>query len=124
MPKLESIESFIKAVESEPHDQVIADFYAIDASIQENQSPPRIGRDKLIDYERMVLSKALKVDSKCIRPYFHSEDKVVIKWVFRFEWKDHSTSEIEEMVYQEWSGEKIKKEQFFYDPNQFIPKKM
>ncbi len=124
MPKLETMERFIKAVETEPHDQVIAEFYAEDASIQENQSTPRAGREKLIEYERMILSKAIKVDSQCIRPYIHSEDKVAIKWVFRFEWKDHTVSEIEEVVYQEWSGEKIKKEQFFYDPSQFIPKKL
>ncbi len=123
MPTLETIESFIKAVKSEPHDHVIENFYAEDASIQENQSAPREGRDKLVEYERMVLSKAIKVDSECIRPFFHSGDKVAIKWKFKFEWKDHSISEIEEVVFQDWSGEKIMKEQFFYDPSQFIPKK-
>ena len=47
----------------------------------------------------------------------------IIKWKFRFEWKDNTVSEIEEIAYQVWEGEQIKQEQFFYDPKQFIPKK-
>ena len=70
-----------------------------------------------------MLSKALKVESKCIRPFFQTDNKVVIKWKFRFEWKDNTITEIEELACQEWEAEKIKREQFFYDPKQFIPKK-
>lgn len=123
MPSQETMGNFIKAVEQEPHDQVIAKFYTSDASIQENQTEPRVGLENLIKNERIMLSRALKVDSECIRPIFQDGDNVVVKWKFRFEWKDHSISEIEEIAYQEWEGEKIKKEQFFYDPKQFIPKK-
>lgn len=69
-----------------------------------------------------MLKKALTVKSKCIRPFLHNGNNVVIRWKFRFEWKDNSTTEIEEITYQEWEGNKIKREQFFYDPKQFIPK--
>ena len=123
MPIKDSIENFIKAVEECPHDQVISRFYSDDASIQENQGCPRIGRDKLIENERRLLKKAKKVESKCIRPFFNEGDNVVIRWKFQFEWLDGSTTEIEEMAYQTWKGDKIHKEQFFYDPKQFIPKK-
>ncbi|MEM8965833.1 MAG: nuclear transport factor 2 family protein [Bacteroidota bacterium] len=123
MPTRESIESFIKAVEEQPHDQVIESFYTKDASIQENQNTPRIGIENLIENERKMLQKATKVHSECIRPFFCIEDKVVIRWKFRFEWVDGSITEIEEIAYQKWSGEKIHQEQFFYDPKQFIPKK-
>lgn len=70
-----------------------------------------------------MLSKALLVYSKSIRTYFQSENKVIIKWKFRFEWKDRTVNEIEKLVYQEWEGEKIKQEQFFYDLKQFVAKK-
>ncbi|MEM1358954.1 MAG: nuclear transport factor 2 family protein, partial [Bacteroidota bacterium] len=69
-------------------------------------------------------AKALRVESKCIRPFFLAENKVVIKWKFRFEWKNNTVTEIEELAYQEWEGDKIKREQFYYDPQQFTPKKM
>lgn len=123
MPSKEIVENFITAVENEAHDKVIAQFYADDASIQENQNAPRVGKEHLIKNEQGMLSKAQSVRSKCIRPYFQTDHKVVIKWCFRFEWKDNSVTEIEELTYQEWEGDKIKREQFYYDPKQFIPKK-
>ncbi|WP_422860739.1 2-dehydropantoate 2-reductase [Flagellimonas sp. S174] len=124
MPTKEFIENFIRAVEELPHDQVIKKFYADDASIQENQGEPRIGIDSLIENERNMLKKARKVKSECIRPFFHEGKNVVIRWKFQFEWLDGSTTQIEEMAHQTWKGDKIYKEQFFYDPKQFIPKKL
>lgn len=46
-------------------------------------------------------------------------DQVVIRWYFRFEWKNGSISEIEEIAFQNWQEELIKSEKFFYDPKQF-----
>ncbi|MEM6397724.1 MAG: nuclear transport factor 2 family protein [Bacteroidota bacterium] len=122
MPTRESIENFIKAVEEQPHDQVISNYYTEDASIQENQNEPRIGIENLVGNEKKMLKKAIKVHSKCVKPFFHFEDRVVIRWKFRFEWMDGSITEIEEIAYQKWQGEKIQHEQFFYDPKQFEPK--
>ena len=124
MPKIETIESFIKAVESEAHNTVIEKFYTEDAEIQENQDAPRIGRANLVENEKKILNRAIVVSSKCSRPFFLTGDFVVIRWFFRFEWKDNTFSEIEEMVHQTWRGEKIFKEQFFYNPKQFVPSKI
>lgn len=119
MPKLETIEQFITMVEANEHDKAIEKFYTADASMQENQSEPRVGRDLLVANEKSMLLKVNSLVSKCIRPYFINGDYVVIQWFFRFEWKDGSVSEIEEIAYQKWDGELIKKEKFFYDPKQF-----
>ncbi|MEM9527626.1 MAG: nuclear transport factor 2 family protein [Bacteroidota bacterium] len=124
MPNSATVEQFINSVEQDPHDRVIEQFYADDATIQENQNPPRIGKENLVKNEKGMLAKALRVESKCIRPFFLAENKVVIKWKFRFEWKNNTVTEIEELAYQEWEGDKIKREQFYYDPQQFTPKKM
>jgi len=123
MPSVETIEKFILAVEQDAHDEVIERFYTEDASIQENQNPPRVGRDNLIENERKMLKKALSVHSECLRPYFISGKHVAIRWKFSIEWLDGSFTEIEEMVMQEWRSEKIYKERFFYDPKQFTPQK-
>ena len=122
MPKLSTIESFIQAVEERPHDQVIQDFYTEDASIQENQQAPRVGKDLLLQYERAALQKANKVESQCIHPFFIEDNQVVIRWRFKFFWKNQTVSEIEEVAHQVWEGEKIRVEQFFYDPQQMLPK--
>ena len=123
MPSTETIEQFIQAVEQEPHDQVIKKFYTADASIQENGNEPRVGLENLINNEQNMLHKAKVVKSKCQLPFFQSDNKVVIRWKFRFEWKDDTVTEIEEIAYQEWKADKIYKEQFFYDPQQLIPRK-
>jgi len=119
MPKPETIEQFIAMVESNEHDKAIEKFYTIDASMQENQAEPRVGRDNLVANEKNTLLKVESLVSKCIRPYFMNGDQVVIRWYFRFEWKNGSISEIEEIAYQNWQEELIKSEKFFYDPKQF-----
>ena len=119
MPKLKTIEEFIAMVESNEHDKAIEKFYTSDASMQENQAEPRVGRDLLVTNEKNTLQKVKSLVSKCIRPYFVNDDEVVIQWYFRFEWKNGSISEIEEITRQNWEGELIKSEQFFYDPRQF-----
>jgi hypothetical protein len=45
------------------------------------------------------------------------------RWIFEFTWKDGGTGRIEELAHQRWEGEKIAREQFFYDPRQFVPGK-
>lgn len=119
MPKPETIEQFIAMVESNEHDKAIEKFYTVDASMQENQSEPRVGRDNLVVNEKNTLLKVKSLISKCIRPYFINGDEVVIQWYFRFEWKNGNISEIEEITRQNWHGELIKSEKFFYDPKQF-----
>ena len=119
MPKLETLEQFITMVETNEHDKAIEKFYTADASMQENQSEPRVGRDLLVANEKNTLLKVSSLMSKCIRPYFINGDYVVIQWFFRFEWKNGSISEIEEIAYQKWDGELIREEKFFYDPKQF-----
>jgi len=122
MPVLETLERFITRVEENKHDKAIEEFYAADASMQENESEPRRGRDTLVAYEKKVLARTKSLSSKCIRPVFINGDYVVIRWVFRFEWLDGTTTQIEEIAYQRWQGEHIIEEKFFYDPAQSIPK--
>ena len=119
MPKIETIEQFIALVETNEHDKAIEKFYTIDASMQENQKEPRVGRDLLVANEKNTLLKVESLVSKCIRPYFVNGDHVVIQWFFKFEWKNGTISEIEEIAVQNWEGEFIKTEKFFYDPKQF-----
>lgn len=121
MPGSDTLERFIALVESNAHDQAIEDFYAPHASMQENQAPPRVGRDQLLAGERKVMARATTITSRCVRPVFVNGDHVVIRWVFRFVWQDDSVTEMEELAWQRWEGDRIVQEQFFYDPAQRTP---
>ena len=118
MPTAETLERFVALVESNAHAEAIEEFYTPDASMQENQSEPRVGRDRLVANERRVLAKANTVSSQCVRPVFVHGDFVVIRWIFRFEWLDGTLTRMEELAYQRWDGERIVEETFFYDPAQ------
>jgi ketosteroid isomerase-like protein len=124
MPTAETLERFIARVEENAHAEAIEEFYTADSSMQENQTTPRVGRDANVANERTFLAKAKSLTSKCVRPIFVNGDKVVIRWVFHFEWKDGTTTHMEELTYQRWEEERIAEETFFYDPAQLVPKKL
>ena len=123
MPSMEVLDRFIARVEQNAHDLAIEEFYADEASMRENQAPPRVGRDAHVANERRVLARARSVRSECVRPVFVSGDRVVIRWRFRFEWLDGTITEMEELAYQRWVGERIAEETFFYDPAQRVPRR-
>lgn len=123
MPSNETLERFIARVEQNAHAEAIEEFYTQNSSMRENQSEPRVGRELHVANERKVLARAKSVQSQCVRPVFVDGDRVVIRWIFRFEWLDGTVTRMEELAYQRWEGEHMAEEQFFYDPAQRVPKK-
>lgn len=121
MPTAETLERFIARVESNAHAEAIEEFYTGQASMQENNAAPRVGRDNLVASERRVLARAKLVSSACVRPVLVSGDTVVVRWIFRFEWLDGTSTTMEELAWQRWKGERIAEEKFFYDPAQLVP---
>jgi hypothetical protein len=123
MPSPATLDAFIAHVESNDHVGAIEAYYAEGATMCENRGQPRVGRSTLAAHEGKVLARARSVHSRCVRPVLVNGPIVVVRWVFRFEWKDGSSSEMEELAYQRWEGERIAEEQFFYDPAQLVPVK-
>ena len=103
---------------SNRHDEAIATFYSPDSTMQENLDPPRGGRDANVARERAVMARATKIHSALEGPVFVSGDRVVIHWIFRFEFADRSSIAIDELAYQRWDGDLIAEERFYYDPAQ------
>jgi len=124
VPSSETLERFIAMVETNAHAEACEAFYTPNSSMQENQAPPRVGRELHVANERKVLARAKSVVSTCVRPVFVNGDNVVIRWIFHFEWLDGTVTHMEELAYQRWEGERIAEETFFYDPAQRVPKNM
>ena len=121
MPSQATLDSFIAAVESGAHVKAIEDFYTEHASMRENQAEPRKGRATLVAHEAAVMERTASVASTCVRPVFVNGDHVVIRWIFRFAFKDGRSMRMEELAWQRWEGERIAQEEFFYDPAQMKP---
>lgn len=68
MPTAETLERFIARVEENAHAEACEEFHTPDSLMQENQLPPRVGRDLHVSHERKMLSRARSVSSQCVRP--------------------------------------------------------
>ena len=115
MPSRARLDEFISVVEAGDHAGAIERYYTEDASMQENASPPRIGRDRLVAHERGVLARTTHVYSKAMASVVEG-DHVAIHWIFELTGLSGKVHRIDEVALQEWRSDKIFRERFFYDP--------
>ena len=116
MPSQETVERFIAVVTQNRHVEAIEAFYADDATMQENNQAPRFGRANLMEHERQALARVKSVFTHPVDSFLVAGDRVVIHWVFDFTLPDDRVFRIDEMAHQNWHGDKIVRERFFYDP--------
>ena len=112
MPSQQALDAFVAMVLSNKHDEAIATFYTPDSTMQENLDPPRKGREGNVARERAVMDRATKIDSVLEGPVFVSGDRVVIRWIFRFDFADGTSIVMDEIAYQRWEGDLIAEERF------------
>lgn len=122
MPAAETLERFNALVEANARVEAVDAFYTAGATMQENQSPPRVGRDAHAANERRVLALAKSVESTCVHPVFVRGDSVVIRRILRFERPDGTVTRIDELACPR-RGERIAEEPFVYDSAQRVPGK-
>jgi hypothetical protein len=118
MPDRAVVEAFAAMVEAGDHVEAILQFYADNASMQENGAPPRVGRERLAERERAVLSAQKSVVSTRLSPIMIDGDEVAIRWRFEFTPLEGRPMSFEEVAWQTWRGDKIWREVFIYDPAQ------
>ena len=116
MPSRALLDEFIAVVEAGDHAGAIERYYTEDSSMQENAAPPRVGRDGLVAHERGVLARM----SGCLfqgdvvggrgRSRRHSLD-------FRIDGQIRQGLPDRRGGLQQWRGDKIFRERFFYDPS-------
>lgn len=118
MPSRETVDAFVAQVLSGDHVGAIRDWYAEDASMQENQDAPRQGRDVLMAGEQAMLDRVAAVRTELLAPPLVEGERVAIHWRFTFTSPKGSVRSFEEIAWQTWRGDKIWREVFFYDPAQ------
>ena len=120
MPSRERVNAFVDAVLAGDFVQSIRDFYAEDATAQENLNPPRVGREALIAHEQKTLASMGKV-SPHLTTLLVDGDRVVIGWRFDMTSHEGVTRRLDELSLQTWRGDRIQTERFFYDPASIRP---
>ncbi|MCX7360227.1 MAG: nuclear transport factor 2 family protein [Alphaproteobacteria bacterium] len=121
MPSKAVLDAFVARVMSGAHAEAIEEFYTEDASMQENFDPPRVGRDVLVDGERKTLARFKSVRTSIVGAPLVDGDVVMINWVFEFEHLDGAVMRFDEIARQDWCGDKIWRERFYYDPKSVKP---
>ena len=118
MPTRDVVEAFIAQVVSGDHVGAIRDHYAENATMQENNAAPRVGRALLMEQEARTLARAKSVKTHAVEDFAIDGDTVFIRWIFEFERPDGTVMRMEEVALQTWSADQIVRERFFYDPAQ------
>ena len=118
MPSRERVEGLIAMVEQGKYVEAIREFYAEDASMQENDEPARTGRDRLIEHEWRMLSAHKAARTLPGSSFLVDGDRVVVHWVFEFTRPDGARFRMDELAHQRWRGDRILEERFYYDPAQ------
>jgi len=119
MPTHQTVACFVELVEAGQAIDALDRFYAENASMRENQSPPRIGKPALLAYETAAQASVSGMTAQCMRPILIEGDTVVLRWIFDYVDSQGRAVHFEELAYQRWAGDRILEEQFFYDPAQF-----
>lgn len=119
MPSPDTVERFVGLVEAGRGIEALDTFYADDASVRENESPPRRGKAALLTHEAAAQAAVSGLRARCVRPVLVAGETVVIRWIFDYFDKQGRAVRFEELAYQRWAGDRITQEQFFYDPAQF-----
>ena len=116
MPSRTRLDEFIAVVEAGDHAGAIERYYTEDASMPETTAPPRLGRAPLVARERGVLAQMSHVYSKAMASLVEG-DHVAIHWIFELTDKSGKVRRVDEVALQEWRGDRIFRERFFYDPS-------
>ena len=123
MPSRERVLALVAMVEKAQFIEAIEAFYHPYASMQENQDPPRVGRDALVAEERATMARFKSMTTHPVETVIVDGDHAVIHWTFEFVPPVGPSMVLEELALQRWEGERIAQEQFFYDPRQTRPRK-
>jgi ketosteroid isomerase-like protein len=119
VPSRERVLEFIERVVSDDHVSAIEDFYTKDASMQENGHPPRVGRDLFVAHEQKALARVAEMRTLPVDHFAIDGDTVFLHWIFDMVAKDGSIRRLDEISMQQWRGDRIVRERFYYDPAVF-----
>ena len=98
--------------------EAIEEFYAEDATMQENLDPPRVGLTALLENERKVLAAVPDIHVERVEGLLVDGEHVAINWVFAYTDPKGWKIRLDEVAYQHWRNGKIVRERFYYDPGQ------
>lgn len=118
MPSRERVAALIALVEQGMLIDALHEFYAEDAQAQDNQEPPRQGRERLVANARHLLRSVRGLRVWPVDEFLVDGDQVQIHWAFEFTGHDGRRRVQHELAQQRWRDDRIVEERLHYDPVQ------
>jgi len=111
----DNVKKLISLVEQRKFLEAIQEFYAEDASMQENNAPPRRGLAALLENERKVMASFQEVHVSRAESFVVDGDRAAINWIFDYTDVRGRHVHLDEVALQQWQNSKIIRERFYYD---------
>lgn len=90
-------------------------FYADDIVMQENEAPPRIGKQLCMEHERNNLAHIKGLTCQLLSQAINNEtNRVFSEWEIVFVDNNNHTLKLTEVAVQQWQDGKIIREKFYY----------
>jgi hypothetical protein len=118
MPIEQHVRQLISLVEQGRFLEAIQEFYAEDASMQENNEPPRVGLPALLEREKQFLKSIRGMHVHRADSFLVDGNRAAINWIFEITDGEGKRRRLDEVAYQLWRDNKIVRERFYYDPAQ------
>jgi hypothetical protein len=113
----QNVQELIALAEQGKFMEAIEKYYATDATMQENNAPPRVGLPALLENERRFLASIKSIESK-VDSFVVDGNRAAINWIFEITNMKGQKTTLNEIAYQLWHDGKIIREKFYYDPAQ------
>lgn len=90
-------------------------FYDENVVMQDNDFPPRIGKDVNRQYEEAFVNGLTAFRGAKVLNTIISDDLAVTEWWFDFTHKDYGDRNYRQLAVQRWKNGKIVEEKFYYN---------
>jgi hypothetical protein len=117
-PTQARVRSLLARVEQQDYVGAIMHFYHVDATMQENLGDIRRGRDALVAHEMETLLRFGAMPVRKVERFAINGKLVFINWNFEITRPSGEKIIFDEVSMQEWDGDRIRHERFYYDPSQ------
>ncbi|MET0389088.1 MAG: nuclear transport factor 2 family protein [Polyangiales bacterium] len=115
MPSLAELEQQLNRMLLDGHnDAAIERFYADDATLQENNEPPTVGKAAILARERGFVENVAESKPTVLHSFAVGDGVTFSEWTYDMTFKDGTRFVLHEIARRHWQDGKVVRERFYY----------
>jgi hypothetical protein len=115
MSELERLEEQLnRLILDDKPQEAIEQFYADDASLQENSEAPIVGKPAILERERGFLANIKDARPPVLHGFAVGTDVTFSEWTYDMTFKDGTRFVLNEVARRKWRDGRVVHERFFY----------